>query len=111
MKRDKRVDHAAHSHDREQCCCNQARSVAAEIQEADREAAEDDGEVEPGEEGAFVCEEDFGFDAGGEGDAFPGGGLEEGLGGHCCGRKVSCCFFDMIYYGRVLILWRSWIIT
>ena len=48
----------------------------AEVEEADGEAAEDYGEVEPGEEGAFVGEEDFGFYAGGEGDAFAwGGGL------------------------------------
>ncbi len=82
MERDQRINHTPHRHDREQRRANQARGVAAEVQEADGEAAEDDGEVEPGEEGAFVGEEDFGFDAGGEGDAFAGGGLEEGLGGH-----------------------------
>ena len=60
-----------------------------EIEETDGEAAEEDGEVEPGEEGAFVCEEDFGFDADGEGDAFCGGGREEGLGGHCCFWKLG----------------------
>jgi len=42
----------------------------AKVEETDGEAAQDDGEVEPGEKGAFVCEEDFGLDADGEGDAF-----------------------------------------
>jgi hypothetical protein len=44
--------------------------AVAEVEEADGQAAQDDGEVEPGEEGALVGEEDFGLDAGGEGDAF-----------------------------------------
>jgi len=52
--------------------------AVAEVEQADGQTAEDDGEVEPGEEGAFVGKEDFGFDAGGEGDAlaFGGSGLE-----------------------------------
>lgn len=51
-----------------------------EVQQAYGEATEDDGEVEPGEEGPFVSEEDFGFDASGECDSFAGCGLEERLG-------------------------------
>ena len=80
MERHERVHHAPHRHDREQRGADPGRGVGAEVEQADREAAEDDCEVEPGEEGALVGEEDFGLDAGGEGDAFAGGGLEEGLG-------------------------------
>lgn len=42
----------------------------AEVEQADGQTAQDDGEVEPAEEGALVGEEDFGFYAGGQGDAF-----------------------------------------
>ena len=61
----------------------------AEVQEANGETAEDDGEVEPGEKGAFIGEEDFGFDAGGKGDAFAGSRLEEGLSGHTVGDQIG----------------------
>jgi hypothetical protein len=42
----------------------------AEVEQPDGQAAQDDGEVEPAEKGAFVGEEDFGFYSGREGDAF-----------------------------------------
>ena len=70
MKRHQRVYHGAHGHDREQGGGDASDGVA-KVEEADGKAAEDDGEVEPGEKGALVGEEDFGFNAGGEGDALP----------------------------------------
>lgn len=68
MKRHQGVDHGAHGDEGEEAG-GDATDGVAEVEEADGETAEDDGEVEPGEEGALIGEEDFGFDAGGEGDA------------------------------------------
>lgn len=68
MERKQCVDHSHHSDDGKQTSAD-LPNLVAEVEKADGEAAEDDGEVEPGEEGALVGEEDFGFDAGGEGDA------------------------------------------
>lgn len=42
--------------------------VAAEVEQRGRDRAEDDGELEPGEKGAFGGEEDFGLDAHGDVD-------------------------------------------
>ena len=80
MKRHKRIDHSRHRHEREQACAYAADRVS-EVEQADSEGGEEDGEVEPGEEGSFVGEEDFGLDAGGEGDAFAcvGARIREGL--------------------------------
>lgn len=69
MKRHQRIDHRRHRHDREQARADSADAVA-EVQQPDRQRPEDDGEVQPGEEGPFVGEEDFRLDAGGERDAF-----------------------------------------
>lgn len=69
MVRHKRIQHRRHRHNRKQRS-GYATDAVAKVQKTDGEAAEDDGEVEPGEEGALVGEEDFGLDAGGEGDAF-----------------------------------------
>ena len=69
MEREQRVQHRGHGHQRKEAGGDTADGVA-EVEQADGEAAEDDGEVEPGEEGALVGEEDFGLDARGEGDAF-----------------------------------------
>ena len=69
MEREQGVYHRRHGHDGKACGRDTANTIA-EVEEADRQTAEDDGEVEPGEEGALVCEEDFRFDAGGKGDAF-----------------------------------------
>lgn len=80
MERKERINHTPHRDRGEQPRTDQARRVAAEVQQTDREATEDDGEVEPGEKGSFVGEEDFGFDAGGQGDSFARGRLEERLG-------------------------------
>ena len=80
MERDKRIDHAPHRHECEQAGADARRGVGAKVEQTDGEAAEDDGEVEPGEKGALVGEEDFGLDARGQGDAFTRRRLEEGLG-------------------------------
>ena len=69
MEGDEGVEHGAHGDEGEEAGGDLANAVA-EVEEADGEAAEDDGEVEPGEEGALIGEEDFWFDAGGEGDSF-----------------------------------------
>jgi len=63
------IDHRSHGNECEEPCGDLA-DLVAEVEEADGETAEDDGEVEPGEEGSLVGEEDFGLDADGEGDAF-----------------------------------------
>lgn len=70
MKCGQGVDHSRHRDKGEQTSGDAPHTVA-EVEQADGQAAEDDGEAEPGEKGAFVGEEDFGFDAGGEGDSFP----------------------------------------
>ena len=75
MERHVRVDHAPHRYDCEETGADAGGGVGAKIEQTDGETAEDDGEVEPGEEGALVGDEDLGLDAGGEGDAFARGGL------------------------------------
>ena len=66
------VYHGRHGDAREEEGGDEGGPVA-KVQHADGERAEDDGEVEPREEGALVGEEDLGLDAGGEGDAFAWG--------------------------------------
>jgi len=68
VKRYQCVEHRRKRDESEEAGGDLAYAVA-EVEQADGEAAEHDGEVEPGEEGALVGEEDFGFDADGEGDA------------------------------------------
>ena len=68
MERHKRIKHRGKSDQSEQTGGYLA-DLIAKVEKAYRQATEDDGEVEPGEEGAFVGEEDFGLYAGGEGDA------------------------------------------
>lgn len=72
---DQGVDHGHQSYDREEAGGDLTHAVA-EVQQADGQTAEDDGEVEPGEEGTFVGEEDFRLDAGGEGDTLAWGGCQ-----------------------------------
>ena len=79
MKRKQRVHHRRHSHQREQAGADAADRIA-KVQEADGQTAKEDGEVEIGEEGPLVGEEDFWFDAGGEGDAFSCAGACERMG-------------------------------
>ncbi|KFZ04071.1 hypothetical protein V502_10435 [Pseudogymnoascus sp. VKM F-4520 (FW-2644)] len=81
MIRNQRINHRSYANPREQERTDECRPVA-EVEHPQRQGPEDDGAVEPGEEGALVGEEDFGLDARGEGDAFARGGLEEWLGGH-----------------------------
>lgn len=61
--------------------------LVAEVEHAHGQGADDDGEVQPREEGALVGEVDFGFDAGREGDALAWGTatgvLVKGPGGDC----------------------------
>lgn len=42
----------------------------SEVEEPDGQSAQDDGKVEPAQEGSFVGEKDFRLYARGEGDAF-----------------------------------------
>ena len=77
MKCEQRVEHCAHGHDRKQPSAD-AADVVAEVEQSDGKASEDDGEVEPGEKGALVGEEDFGLDARGEGDALAWGDSVKG---------------------------------
>ena len=62
------IHHGHHGHNGEQARRDLA-DLVAEVEQADGQAAEDNGEVEPREEGALVGEEDFGLDARGERDA------------------------------------------
>lgn len=69
MKRHESIYHRGHGHNREQAR-RDAPHVVAKVEQANGQAAQDDGEVEVREEGALVGEEDFGFDARRERDAF-----------------------------------------
>lgn len=63
------IPHRQHANDGEDGGRDECGAVA-KIQHADCEGAEDDGEVQPREEGALVGEEYLGFDARGERNAF-----------------------------------------
>lgn len=67
MECDEGVDHGAHSDDGEKGG-GDATDAVTEVEQAYGQTAEDDGEVQPGEEGSLVSEEDFWLDAGGEGN-------------------------------------------
>jgi hypothetical protein len=66
---DEGVGHSGHGNEGEEAGGDLA-DLVAKVQQADGEAAQDDGEVQPREEGALVGEEDLGLDARGECDAF-----------------------------------------
>ena len=68
MERDQGVHHRTHGHKRKQARGYAANRVA-EVEQPDGEAAEQDREVEIGEERTLVGKEDFGLDARGEGNA------------------------------------------
>lgn len=90
MECDDCVDHGAHGDDGEESCGDTTDTVA-EVQQADGETAEDDGEVQPREKGALVGEEDLWLDAGGEGDTLAWGfvvSLCRGLGAYRCVREL-----------------------
>ena len=78
MVRPQRIDHRYHRHRRENRCCD-ASNVVTEVEETDGQTAEDDGEIEPGEKGPLVSEEDFRLDSDGERDALLRGAGEERL--------------------------------
>lgn len=76
------VEHAEEGDEGEEPCRNLTDAIA-KVEQANGEAADDDGKLQPGEEGALVGEKDLGLDADGQSDALAVGGLEKGLGGHC----------------------------
>lgn len=65
MKGNQRINHGGHGDQGEKAGRDTADAVA-KVQETDGEAAQDDSEVEPWEEGSFVGEEDFRLNASGE---------------------------------------------
>lgn len=69
MEGRQRIHHGRHGDEGEQAGGNAADAIA-EVEQADGKPTQDDGEIEPGEEGAFVGEEYFGLHARGQGDAF-----------------------------------------
>jgi hypothetical protein len=74
------IDQRQTGHDGEAPSAEEGDGVT-EVEERGGDAAEDDGELEPGEEGAFGGKEDFGLDADGDVDAWGGkGGLVGGFG-------------------------------
>lgn len=81
MKGDKCVEHRSHGDEGEEPRAYPTDAVA-KIEKADSQAAQDDGEVEPGEEGALIGEEDLGLDPRRKGDSFSGSSRQERLGGH-----------------------------
>lgn len=66
--RPQRVQERAHSNAREAEGGDLGGAVA-KVEHAHGEGTDDNGEVQPGQEGTFVGEVDFGLDAGREGDA------------------------------------------
>lgn len=62
------VEHSSHG-DKSEETSRDLTDPVAEVEETDGETAEDDGEVQPAEEGTLVGEEDLGLDARGEGNA------------------------------------------
>lgn len=73
------VQHGGHGDEGEAAGADLADAVA-KVEQADGEAAENDAEIEPRQEGALVGEEDFGLDACGEGDALACRGRSVGWG-------------------------------
>lgn len=69
MERDQRIQHGSKCHKCEQAGGDLADCVS-EIEEANGQAAENDGEVQPAQKCTLIGEENFGLDAGWEGDAF-----------------------------------------
>ena len=61
------IGHGGHGNEGEQAGADLA-DLVAEVEQANGETAQDDSEVQPGKESALVGEEDFGLDAGGQGD-------------------------------------------
>jgi hypothetical protein len=72
MEGEEGIYHGGHGDEGEDAGADLTHAVA-KVEKTNGQAAEDDGEVEPAEEGSFVGEEDFWLDAGGESDAFAWG--------------------------------------
>lgn len=68
MEGDQGIDHGGHGDDGEEGSGDATDSVA-EVEQAHRQTAENDGEVEPGEESPLIGKEDFRLNASREGDA------------------------------------------
>ncbi len=68
MERHEGVDHGGHGDEGEETG-GDAPNAITEVEEADGQAAEDDGEVQPAQKGALIGEEDLGFDSCGQGNA------------------------------------------
>lgn len=68
MEGEKGVYHSSHGDKGEETGGDLA-DLVAEVEQTNGETAQDDGEVEPAEKCTFVCEEDFGLDTGGQGNA------------------------------------------
>ena len=77
MIRDQGINHASHRDGGKQKGRDEGGTVA-EVQHSDGERAQNDAEVEPGEEGALVGEEDFWLNAGWEGDTLACGEVSDG---------------------------------
>lgn len=82
VERDEGVDHGGHGDEGEQSRRDATGAVMPEVEQAHREPAEDDGEVQVREEGALVGEEYFRLHSRRKRNAFSRGALEEGLRGH-----------------------------
>ena len=64
MESEQGVEHGDHGHEGEETGADPT-DIVTKVEQADGETAQDDGEVQPAEEGAFVGEEDLGFDSSG----------------------------------------------
>ena len=62
------VNHRAHGDNGEKGG-GDATDAVTEVEQANGQTAKNDGEVQPGEEGSLVCEEDLGLDTGGQGNS------------------------------------------
>ena len=71
MEGDKCIEHRSHGDEGEQPRAYPTDAVA-KVEKTDSQPAEDDGEVEPGEKGALVGEEDLGLNPRRKGDALAG---------------------------------------
>jgi hypothetical protein len=69
MEGDECVHHSSHADEREQAGADLAHLVT-EVEQANRQTTQNDGEIQPREKCPLVCEEDFGFDPCGKGDSF-----------------------------------------
>lgn len=69
MEDAERIHHCGHGDEREQSGTD-LPDLVTEVEKSNGQTAEDDAEIQPREECAFIGEEDFWFDPDREGDAF-----------------------------------------